>query len=1439
MRTTSGSWDWSGYTHLVVWARSYGVGEVMKVIIEDTGSGYEEYSTPLSGSWYNYTFSLAGFPGDISNIDTIKLHFTDYTEDVETYIDNITLLGGAPYFDSGTFTSQVFDGGYEVAWDKISWEEDKPALTDIEVRTRTGNNPTPDGSWSQWSLPYSSPADSNINNPLGRYIQYQVNLSTTDTDFTPRLYEVTMVKSEYNLTFSYSVDEYYSVTWAKVYLRYNQNILWEQVVSETSLPMIISFDIGKYLFDIGDSLMEFGLTVNANYTNDVNISVILDDFQVKGLKGFYTSQIFDVGSEAYWQDVSWSVYEPPTTSVLLSIRSSLDNVTWSSWSAPFAYPFDSIANPMGRYLQYKVNFTTQTLGITPIFKEINITYTKYSHQGILTFENDLVVQNVTNWGILTGNCVLNGQNIRYEYSIDSGFNWNPLASDLNLSSVSTSTNKIRFKVILETEDTSLTPTLYSITLTYSVNRPPVITGVIPPQSYPEDSGPWSIDLTANESDFEDSNLKLKWYITGENTSLYTVDGEYSVDDVLTIKPQPDAYGNNLVTLWLEDSFGAKTSQLWWINITSENDPPEIQGVIPSYEKWENDPSWQLDLTGYKYDKDHLESELSWSTQGWDIEPTPIQSVSITADIITFSLKPDSYGDKEVTVYLLDSGDPALTDSQKIWINVTLVNKPPTINGTIPNVNMNEDDPDYALDLTEFETDREDQGPSGNLQWTILGLNTSLVSASISDNNITFSLVPNAYGTNEVTLILEDSEALIDTQKIWINVTSENDAPIINGNIPDFDKNENSPNWNFDLLGYKYDVDNSSSDLSWNVQGWDALLFDEVRISGGSIVFDLAQDAYGNDLITINLTDGILWDLQTFWVNVTPINRPPVILGQLPSFDKNEDDPEWILDLTLNETDREDTYPSTNLVWSVLGVNNSLLSVSVSDNNITFSLIQNAHGNNYITIILTDSMGASDTQSIWINVTSDNDAPQILGIIPSFEKLEDSPEWSLNLSGYKFDSDNDDSELTWEIAQWNSALFDLSINGDEITFTPVPDAYGSYEMSINLTDGVLMNSQSIWINITSVNDAPVIDQVISNYDKFEDELSWTLELTNYETDIEDPYPSPQLLWSVEDVDTSILSITILDNNLTFTLKPDASGNNRIKIILSDSYGDWDYQYIWVNVTEVNDAPEIDGLIPSFNKNEDDLPWKLNLSSYMSDIDNDDTELTWEIADWNSALFDLIQTGDEITFTLVPDAYGAYEMTFNLSDGEYKDSQNIWINITSVNDAPIINQTILNYDKNEDDLQWTLDLTYYETDIEDPYPSQNLKWSVSNVDSALLSIEIFDNIITFTLKPNAWGNNKITVYLSDSGNLMDYQDIWVNVSAVNDAPVIVGNIPSFIKNEDELSWILDLLGYKFDLDNNNSELIWEIAEWDTALFDLSKNGDELTFTLIPNAFGNYLD
>ena len=87
--------------------------------------------------------------------------------------------------------------------------------------------------------------------------------------------------------------------------------------------------------------------------------------------------------------------------------------------------------------------------------------------------------------------------------------------------------------------------------------------------------------------------------------------------------------------------------------------------------------------------------------------------------------------------------------------------------------------------------------------------------------------------------------------------------------------------------------------------WDITLFDSVSIIGDTLSFDLAQNAYGSDDITVTLSDGLLVSSQTLWVNVTSQNDAPQILGTIPDFLKTEDSPFWIIDLTSYESDIED------------------------------------------------------------------------------------------------------------------------------------------------------------------------------------------------------------------------------------------------------------------------------------------------------------------------------------------------------------------------------------------------------------------------------------------------------------------------------------------------------------------------------------------------------
>jgi methionine-rich copper-binding protein CopC len=93
----------------------------------------------------------------------------------------------ATYPSSGTFTSSVFDAGQAVTWGLANWTSKLPTNTTLTVQTRSGNTATPDGSWSAWS---SVSNGGTIASPAGRYLQYQVTLTTTDPTVTPTLFSI-------------------------------------------------------------------------------------------------------------------------------------------------------------------------------------------------------------------------------------------------------------------------------------------------------------------------------------------------------------------------------------------------------------------------------------------------------------------------------------------------------------------------------------------------------------------------------------------------------------------------------------------------------------------------------------------------------------------------------------------------------------------------------------------------------------------------------------------------------------------------------------------------------------------------------------------------------------------------------------------------------------------------------------------------------------------------------------------------------------------------------------------------------------------------------------------------------------------------------------------------------------------------------------------------
>jgi hypothetical protein len=78
-------------------------------------------------------------------------------------------FGGLAWLESSVFTP-----GTTADWGAVTWNENKPAGTNVTVQVRCGNTPTPDGTWTGW-LPVTNGAD--VPHADSRYIKYKVELT--------------------------------------------------------------------------------------------------------------------------------------------------------------------------------------------------------------------------------------------------------------------------------------------------------------------------------------------------------------------------------------------------------------------------------------------------------------------------------------------------------------------------------------------------------------------------------------------------------------------------------------------------------------------------------------------------------------------------------------------------------------------------------------------------------------------------------------------------------------------------------------------------------------------------------------------------------------------------------------------------------------------------------------------------------------------------------------------------------------------------------------------------------------------------------------------------------------------------------------------------------------------------------------------------------------
>ena len=366
----------------------------------------------------------------------------------------------------------------------------------------------------------------------------------------------------------------------------------------------------------------------------------------------------------------------------------------------------------------------------------------------------------------------------------------------------------------------------------------------------------------------------------------------------------------------------------------------------------------------------------------------------------------------------------------------------------------------------------------------------------------------------------------------------------------------------------------------------------------------------------------------------------------------------------------------------------------------------------------------------VNITPANDPP-LLAPVPDIAAIEDVP-FLLRLRPVISDPDDAFEQMSITV----DSPF-VTVDGDSLSLL-YPDGVLTDSFLLSVSDGELVDSAEVLVNVTPVNDPPTVDR-IQRQEGVED-VPWTLDLGAYIRDIDSPVEG----LSVES-DSMYTSVSGL--NLTL-LYPEGMIMEVVFLTVSDGEDDT-FARFNVTVEPVNDPPVIED-IPPLDIREDE-PYVLDIGPAISDVD---TLLEGLVLRVDSPY---IEVGGLVLGLLYPNGVLHDEVTVEVWDADLHASTTLVIDVEPVNDPPAI-ADIPPLRINED-VPSSLDLGPYISDIDTPAEGLVLR-----VDSPFVTVVGHTLSIRY---PDGVLHDELTIDVWD-GHLNDSTTLVVDVGPVNDPP-----------------------------------------------------------------------
>ncbi|MCF7912223.1 MAG: tandem-95 repeat protein [Candidatus Cloacimonetes bacterium] len=738
-----------------------------------------------------------------------------------------------------------------------------------------------------------------------------------------------------------------------------------------------------------------------------------------------------------------------------------------------------------------------------------------------------------------------------------------------------------------------------------LNDPPyIVDDPITTIEFDEDSG-YQFNLG---SVFADPDLPYGDQLTYQVSGNMDVIVEFS-GSVVNLSATENWAGTEVLQFTAIDFDLASVSHNISVMVVPVNDVPYIAVSLPVYDLEEDFEGFSLNMNNFfaDYDNDVLEYSIEYNEE----EVT----VQITDSILEINSISNWYGTTAITV-VAEDGITRASVSGDIILNVVTINDPPEIN------------------LPETLTFQEDGSSYLNLQQYVFDIDQDVLTFEVAGNvniNITItamiaeiSAAPDWNGQELVTFFVNDGhDRVIVSDDILISVTAVNDAPVLN--LPatlSFDEDTSAA---LDLSLYASDVD--GDDLT-------AVLLNsnnvDVEFDGLTATFSALENWFGNENVTLGITDGVAFPPTSDMIIVTvnPINDPPQL--ELPAELSFAEDGSLIIDFALYLTDID----SDDFLMTIEPTDG--LIVSITGLNAVVTAEPDWNGTGSLTVNISDLDGGYANDDMNIIVTPVNDPPYIEVQIPDpYTVEEDFDPVVLDLNDYYNDVDGD--ILSYEV-DYNETDIQIDLTGSIATISPVANWFGETTITLTVSDnqGRAQIVDSFMLIVTSVNDLPELN--LPAEVSFNEDGSLAFDVSEYAFDVE----GDELICTITgntEINAQIFGMTIL-----FSATENWNGSEIVSIFVDDAIAREIYrQDMIVTVNPVNDPPEIVSFEPAETELEILQHSSIDFHLEVTDIDSDPV-FAWTV---NSQT-----AGDDLPdLSYSFEQHGTFTVRCHLTDGSY--------------------------------------------------------------------------------------------------------------------------------------------------------------------------------------------